>query len=208
MGRPEHWEADAGDASVAAAHAAMLHCGARGYVAAHRCQRRLRKAYFVAIVTPAPTVTCPTAARWCSNTRPSPTSPRARAPSCGRRAAATASPSSSGSSSDSASTRARRGSGSARAPGHCWAGWFRFPGPWRSRSPPGARARAPLRPDRRGDRPAPTRRPRFVKHLSPERSPKSHRRPDLPPPLTTGAQAGVTESFSTGTATMRGLERA
>jgi hypothetical protein len=43
----------AGDASVAAAHAAMLHCGARGYVKAHRCQRRLREAYFVAIVTPA-----------------------------------------------------------------------------------------------------------------------------------------------------------
>ncbi|MBB6308270.1 acyl-CoA dehydrogenase family protein [Xanthobacter tagetidis] len=43
----------AGDASVAAANAAMLHCGARGYVAAHRCQRRLRESYFVAIVTPA-----------------------------------------------------------------------------------------------------------------------------------------------------------
>ncbi|WP_454916295.1 acyl-CoA dehydrogenase family protein [Xanthobacter sediminis] len=43
----------AGEASVAAAHNAMLHCGARGYVAAHRCQRRLREAYFVAIVTPA-----------------------------------------------------------------------------------------------------------------------------------------------------------
>lgn len=43
----------AGEASVAAANAAMLHCGARGYVAAHRCQRRLREAYFVAIVTPA-----------------------------------------------------------------------------------------------------------------------------------------------------------
>ena len=42
-----------GEASVAAAHHAMLHCGARGYVAAHRCQRRLREAYFVAIVTPA-----------------------------------------------------------------------------------------------------------------------------------------------------------
>lgn len=56
---PEYWrrvvEARllAGDASVAAAHAAMLHCGARGYVRAHRCQRRLREAYFVAIVTPA-----------------------------------------------------------------------------------------------------------------------------------------------------------
>lgn len=43
----------AGEASVAAAHHAMLHCGARGYVEAHRCQRRLREAYFVAIVTPA-----------------------------------------------------------------------------------------------------------------------------------------------------------
>jgi len=42
-----------GDASVAAAHAAMLHCGARGYLRSHRAQRRLREAYFVAIVTPA-----------------------------------------------------------------------------------------------------------------------------------------------------------
>lgn len=42
-----------GEASVQAAHHAMLHCGARGYVAAHRAQRRLREAYFVAIVTPA-----------------------------------------------------------------------------------------------------------------------------------------------------------
>jgi alkylation response protein AidB-like acyl-CoA dehydrogenase len=42
-----------GEASVAAAHAAMLHCGARGYVKSHRVQRRLREAYFVAIVTPA-----------------------------------------------------------------------------------------------------------------------------------------------------------
>lgn len=42
-----------GEAAVAAAHAAMLHCGARGYVMAHRAQRRLREAYFVAIVTPA-----------------------------------------------------------------------------------------------------------------------------------------------------------
>ncbi len=42
-----------GDASVAAAHAAMLHCGARGYLISHRAQRRLREAYFVAIVTPA-----------------------------------------------------------------------------------------------------------------------------------------------------------
>src|SRR6266568_3620338 len=43
----------AGDASVAAANAAMLHCGARGYLKSHRAQRRLREAYFVAIVTPA-----------------------------------------------------------------------------------------------------------------------------------------------------------
>ncbi|WP_316397555.1 acyl-CoA dehydrogenase family protein [Bradyrhizobium sp. 33ap4] len=42
-----------GDASVAFAHAAMLHCGARGYLMSHRAQRRLREAYFVAIVTPA-----------------------------------------------------------------------------------------------------------------------------------------------------------
>jgi len=43
----------AGEASVAAAHAAMLHCGARGYLRGHRAQRRLREAYFIAIVTPA-----------------------------------------------------------------------------------------------------------------------------------------------------------
>lgn len=43
----------AGEASVAVAHAAMLHCGARGYLKSHRAQRRLREAYFVAIVTPA-----------------------------------------------------------------------------------------------------------------------------------------------------------
>ena len=43
----------AGDATVAAAHAAMLHQGARGYVANAAAQRRLREAYFVAIVTPA-----------------------------------------------------------------------------------------------------------------------------------------------------------
>jgi alkylation response protein AidB-like acyl-CoA dehydrogenase len=42
-----------GEASVAAAHAAMLHCGARGYLKSHRVQRRLREAYFTAIVTPA-----------------------------------------------------------------------------------------------------------------------------------------------------------
>jgi hypothetical protein len=43
----------AGEAAITAAHAAMLHCGARGYVAAAPAQRRLREAYFVAIVTPA-----------------------------------------------------------------------------------------------------------------------------------------------------------
>ena len=43
----------AGETSLAAAHAAMLHCGARGYVAGAAAQRRLREAYFVAIVTPA-----------------------------------------------------------------------------------------------------------------------------------------------------------
>jgi len=56
---PGYWRAviearlAAGEASVAAAHAAMLHCGARGYVAGGAAQRRLREAYFVAIVTPA-----------------------------------------------------------------------------------------------------------------------------------------------------------
>jgi alkylation response protein AidB-like acyl-CoA dehydrogenase len=43
----------AGEASVQAAHQAMLHCGARGYVDNGAAQRRLREAYFVAIVTPA-----------------------------------------------------------------------------------------------------------------------------------------------------------
>jgi alkylation response protein AidB-like acyl-CoA dehydrogenase len=56
---PGYWRAviearlAAGEASVAAAHAAMLHCGARGYVTNAAAQRRLREAYFVAIVTPA-----------------------------------------------------------------------------------------------------------------------------------------------------------
>jgi len=56
---PSYWRAviearlAAGEASVAAAHAAMLHCGARGYVTTGAAQRRLREAYFVAIVTPA-----------------------------------------------------------------------------------------------------------------------------------------------------------
>lgn len=43
----------AGEVTVQAAHAAMLHCGARGYVKNGEAQRRLREAYFVAIVTPA-----------------------------------------------------------------------------------------------------------------------------------------------------------
>ncbi len=43
----------AGEASVQAAHYAMLHRGARGYVSNGAAQRRLREAYFVAIVTPA-----------------------------------------------------------------------------------------------------------------------------------------------------------
>jgi alkylation response protein AidB-like acyl-CoA dehydrogenase len=43
----------AGETTVQAAHYAMLHCGARGYVANAAAQRRLREAYFVAIVTPA-----------------------------------------------------------------------------------------------------------------------------------------------------------
>ena len=43
----------AGEATMAAAHAAMLHTGARGYLKGHRAQRRMREAYFVGIVTPA-----------------------------------------------------------------------------------------------------------------------------------------------------------
>lgn len=42
-----------GELAVEAAHWAQLHCGARGYVSAGAAQRRLREAYFVAIVTPA-----------------------------------------------------------------------------------------------------------------------------------------------------------
>jgi alkylation response protein AidB-like acyl-CoA dehydrogenase len=42
-----------GEVAVTAAHAAMLHCGARGYTANATAQRRLRESYFVAIVTPA-----------------------------------------------------------------------------------------------------------------------------------------------------------
>ena len=44
---------DASDWSLRAAQAAMLHAGARGYVAGAPAQRRLRESYFIAIVTPA-----------------------------------------------------------------------------------------------------------------------------------------------------------
>ena len=44
---------EAGDACMAAAHATMLHTGARGYMMSHRAQRRMRESYFVGIVTPA-----------------------------------------------------------------------------------------------------------------------------------------------------------
>jgi hypothetical protein len=56
---PDYWRTvlggrlKAGELTVQAAHAAMLHCGARGYVINGEAQRRLREAYFVAIVTPA-----------------------------------------------------------------------------------------------------------------------------------------------------------
>jgi hypothetical protein len=56
---PAYWRTvieariEASDLSIMAAHTAMLHCGARGYVATATAQRRLREAYFVAIVTPA-----------------------------------------------------------------------------------------------------------------------------------------------------------
>jgi alkylation response protein AidB-like acyl-CoA dehydrogenase len=43
----------AGEASVQAAHYAMMHQGACGYLQDATAQRRLREAYFVAIVTPA-----------------------------------------------------------------------------------------------------------------------------------------------------------
>jgi len=39
--------------SLRAAQAAMLHAGARGYLAGAPAQRRLRESYFIAIVTPA-----------------------------------------------------------------------------------------------------------------------------------------------------------
>lgn len=56
---PGHWrrviEARlcASELALKAAQAAMMHCGARGYVVTGEAQRRLREAYFVAIVTPA-----------------------------------------------------------------------------------------------------------------------------------------------------------
>ena len=42
-----------GETAMKAAHAAMLHQGARGYVSSGAAQRRLREAYFIGIVTPA-----------------------------------------------------------------------------------------------------------------------------------------------------------
>jgi alkylation response protein AidB-like acyl-CoA dehydrogenase len=39
--------------ALLAANAAMLHLGAKGYLINHAAQRRLREAYFIAIVTPA-----------------------------------------------------------------------------------------------------------------------------------------------------------
>jgi len=44
---------EASEWSLRAAQAAMLHAGARGYVAGAPAQRRLRESYFIAIVTPA-----------------------------------------------------------------------------------------------------------------------------------------------------------
>jgi alkylation response protein AidB-like acyl-CoA dehydrogenase len=44
---------EASELSLRAAHSAMLHAGARGYLAQAPAQRKLREAYFVAIVTPA-----------------------------------------------------------------------------------------------------------------------------------------------------------
>jgi alkylation response protein AidB-like acyl-CoA dehydrogenase len=43
----------AGEAAVQAAHFAMLHQGAKGYLSIGPAQRRLRESYFVAILTPA-----------------------------------------------------------------------------------------------------------------------------------------------------------
>ena len=42
-----------GEAAMAAAHSAKLHCGARGYIGRGEAQRRVREAYFIGIVTPA-----------------------------------------------------------------------------------------------------------------------------------------------------------
>jgi hypothetical protein len=42
-----------GEYSLKAANAAMLHMGAKGYLQKSPAQRRLREAYFIAIVTPA-----------------------------------------------------------------------------------------------------------------------------------------------------------
>jgi alkylation response protein AidB-like acyl-CoA dehydrogenase len=42
-----------GELSLKAANAAMLHLGAKGYLVNNAAQRRLREAYFIAIVTPA-----------------------------------------------------------------------------------------------------------------------------------------------------------
>lgn len=42
-----------GEMSLKAANAAMLHLGAKGYLVNNAAQRRLREAYFIAIVTPA-----------------------------------------------------------------------------------------------------------------------------------------------------------
>jgi alkylation response protein AidB-like acyl-CoA dehydrogenase len=42
-----------GELCLRAANAAMLHQGAKGYLVRNAAQRRLREAYFVAIVTPA-----------------------------------------------------------------------------------------------------------------------------------------------------------
>jgi hypothetical protein len=42
-----------GELSLRAAHAAMLHQGAKGYLSYFTAQRKLREAYFIAIVTPA-----------------------------------------------------------------------------------------------------------------------------------------------------------
>ena len=56
---PEFWKRvlearlKGGELAMEAAHYAMLHCGARGYVSHGVAQRRLREAYFVGIVTPA-----------------------------------------------------------------------------------------------------------------------------------------------------------